>query len=91
MMESKTLVVAVEPGLQARPASEFVQKANNFASEIFLEKGSRRVNAKSIMGLLSLAIASGETITLSGEGADSEVAIETLATYLSNATNVVEH
>ncbi|WP_112181828.1 MULTISPECIES: HPr family phosphocarrier protein [Paraliobacillus] len=90
-MESKTLVVAVEPGLQARPASEFVQKANNFASEIFLEKGSRRVNAKSIMGLLSLAIASGETITLSGEGADSEVAIETLATYLSNATNVVEH
>ncbi len=91
MMESKTLVVVVEPGLQARPASEFVQKANSFASEIFLVKGSRRVNAKSIMGLLSLAIASGEKITLTGEGADSEAAIETLATFLTNETNTIEH
>lgn len=87
-MVSKTLVVAVEPGLQASPAAEFVQKANSFAAEVFLEKGSRRVNAKSIMGLLSLAIASGETITLTGEGGDAQPAIDTLATFLSGSTTV---
>lgn len=82
-MVEKTVVVAVEPGLQAGPASVFVQKANSFSSEIFLEKQGRRVNAKSIMGLLSLAIGSGETITLIGDGGDDEEAIKTLANYLS--------
>ncbi|MCZ0703321.1 catabolite repression HPr-like protein [Natronobacillus azotifigens] len=82
-MVEKTLVVAVEPGLQAGPASEFVQKANSFSSEIFLEKGNRRVNAKSIMGLLSLAVTSGQTITLIGDGDDDQEAIDTLANFLS--------
>ncbi|WP_110251306.1 HPr family phosphocarrier protein [Streptohalobacillus salinus] len=81
-MIEKRVVVKVEPGLQARSASEFVQTTNSFASEIFLEKRERRVNAKSIMGLLSLAITSGETITLTAEGADEEEAIERLVDFL---------
>ncbi|WP_067840227.1 HPr family phosphocarrier protein [Amphibacillus sediminis] len=83
-MVEKTLVVAVEPGLQATVVSEFVQKANHFSAEIFLEKGERRVNAKSIMGLLSLAVATGDTITLLSDGDDDQAAIDTLANFLSN-------
>lgn len=84
LMVEKTVVVLVDPGLQARPASEFVQKSNSFASEIFLQKGERRVNAKSIMGLLSLAIASGETVSLSSEGPDESEAVESLIAFLKN-------
>lgn len=83
-MVEKTLVVAVNPGLQAGIASEFVQKANSYVSEIFLEKANRRVNAKSIMGLLSLAITNGDSITLLSDGDDDQEAIEVLANFLSN-------
>lgn len=81
MIERK-LTVTVEPGLQAGPASECVQKANRFSSEIFLKKGSRQVNVKSIMGLLSLAVKSGDEITLVADGSDDEEAIEALSKFL---------
>ncbi|SEO69426.1 catabolite repression HPr-like protein [Amphibacillus marinus] len=83
-MVEKTVKVVVEPGLQAGPASEFVQKSNSYMAEIFLEKGNRRVNAKSIMGLLSLAIATGDSVTLLADGPDDQEAITSLANFLTH-------
>ena len=77
MREIET-TVQMKTGVQARQAALFVQVANRFASDIFLEKDGRRVNAKSIMGVMSLAIARGTTIKLLAEGADEEKALEEL-------------
>ncbi|MBF4501231.1 HPr family phosphocarrier protein [Savagea sp. SN6] len=77
MREIET-TVQMKTGLQARQAALFVQVANRFAADIFLEKDGRRVNAKSIMGVMSLAIARGTTIKLLAEGADDEKALEEL-------------
>lgn len=77
MREVET-TVQMKTGLQARQAALFVQVANRFASDIFLEKDGRRVNAKSIMGVMSLAIARGTAIKLLAEGADEEKALEEL-------------
>lgn len=81
-MAEKTVIVNIKPGLQARQAALFVQEANRFTSDIFLRKEERRVNAKSIMGVMSLAIAQGTTITLISNGNDEEQAISSLATFV---------
>lgn len=78
-MAEKTVEVKMKTGLQARQAALFVQEANKFMSDVFLKKDERQVNAKSIMGVMSLAIARGATVTLIAEGNDEEQAIETLA------------
>jgi catabolite repression HPr-like protein len=78
----KQLEVKLKSGLQARPAAQFVQEATRFSSEIFLEKEGRKVNAKSIMGLMTLAAGHGETVTLSVDGSDEEEAFEHLANYI---------
>ncbi len=75
-------IVNVDPGLQAGTASSFVQTANRFSAEIHLTKGESRVNAKSIMGLLNLAIAKGDAIDLTATGSDSDEAIQTLSNFL---------
>jgi catabolite repression HPr-like protein len=81
MME-KNVEVNLKSGLQARPAAMFVQEANRFSSDIFLEKDGKKVNAKSIMGLMSLAISSGSTVTLSAEGNDEVDALEALEKFI---------
>lgn len=81
-MVEKQVEVLLKTGLQARPAALFVQEANRFTSEVFLEKNGKKVNAKSIMGLMSLAINSGAMITLFAEGSDEQEAIEALAKYV---------
>ncbi|QFT90578.1 HPr-like protein Crh [Bacillus sp. THAF10] len=81
-MVQKQVDVRLKTGLQARPAALFVQEANRFSSEVFLEKDGKKVNAKSIMGLMSLAIGSGSTITLIAEGKDEEEAITALTEYV---------
>lgn len=81
-MAEKTVIVNIKPGLQARQAALFVQEANRFTSDIFLRKEERRVNAKSIMGVMSLAIAQGTTITLISNGNDEEQAISSLVTFV---------
>ncbi|KAA0548734.1 HPr family phosphocarrier protein [Bacillus sp. BGMRC 2118] len=81
-MVEKKIVVQLKSGLQARPAAMFVQEANRFSSEIFLEKDEKKVNAKSIMGLMSLAVSSGTEVTLSAEGSDETEAIEALAKFV---------
>ncbi len=79
----KQIKVEIESGLQARPAAQFVQEANRYAAHLFLEKDSKKVNAKSIMGLMSLAIACGEEIKLIADGPDEENAIDHLCEFVS--------
>lgn len=83
-MVEKTVEVKLNSGLQARPAAKFVQEANRFHSEIFLEKDGKKVNAKSIMGLMSLAVNTGSEIKLYAEGNDEEAAIEALVKFVQN-------
>ncbi|HJF32391.1 MAG TPA: HPr family phosphocarrier protein [Sporosarcina psychrophila] len=83
-MAERTVEVKLKSGLQARQAALFVQEANRFMSDLFLKKEERQVNAKSIMGIMSLAIARGTTITLIAEGNDEEQALESLATLVGN-------
>lgn len=79
MMVKYPVIVKLKTGLHARPAALFVQEANKFVSEIFVEKDEKKVNAKSIMGIMSLAISTGTEITLSAEGSDAQGAVEALA------------
>ncbi|MED4651502.1 MULTISPECIES: HPr family phosphocarrier protein [Bacillus] len=83
-MVQKQVEVALKNGLQARPAALFVQEANRFHADIFIEKDGKTVNAKSIMGIMSLAIGSGSNVTIITEGADAEAALEALAAYVQN-------
>lgn len=84
-MIQQQVTVQLDAGLQARQAASFVQEANRFASDIFIEKDTKHINAKSIMGVMSLAISSGEAITLSVDGEDEDEAIEKLAAFLQQA------
>lgn len=77
------MTVKLETGLQARPAAQFVQEANRYTSHLFLEKDGKKVNAKSIMGLMSLAITKGENIKLIADGADEEAAINSLVAFVT--------
>ena len=77
-MVSKEVVISNQVGLHARPATFFIQKANEFKSGIWVEKEDRRVNAKSLLGVLSLGIVKGTTITLIADGADEKEAVEAL-------------
>ncbi|CAI8910400.1 MULTISPECIES: HPr family phosphocarrier protein [Brevibacillus] len=82
-MVQQQVVVQLKTGLQARPAAFFVQEANRFASEVFVEKGTKKVNAKSIMGIMSLAISSGTEITILAEGPDASQAVTSLTNLVS--------
>lgn len=81
-MVEKQVEVNLKTGLQARPAALFVQEANRFASDVFLEKDGKKVNAKSIMGLMSLAISTGAVINLIAEGNDEQEAVEALTKFV---------
>ncbi|MCK1994401.1 HPr family phosphocarrier protein [Peribacillus muralis] len=81
-MVEKQVEVKLKTGLQARPAALFVQEANRFHSDVFLEKEGKKVNAKSIMGLMSLAISSGVSVKLIVEGRDEKEALESLEAFV---------
>ena len=83
-MYAKEITVKNEVGLHARPATYFIQKANEFKSGIWVEKEERRVNAKSLLGILSLGIVKGTVITVIADGADETEAVEALATLIDN-------
>ena len=74
----REVMVQNQVGLHARPATFFIQKANEFKSSIWIEKEERRVNAKSLLGILSLGIVCGTSIKIIADGADEEVAVEAL-------------
>lgn len=81
-MFNKEVVVRCESGLHNRQATYFVQKANEFESTIYLESENRKMNAKSLLGIMSLGIITGSTVTLSAAGPDAEAAVNALDTLL---------
>ena len=81
-MFNKEVVVRCESGLNNRQATYFVQKANEFESSIWLESGSRRMNAKSLLGIMSLGVVTGTTVTLSASGPEAESAVNALDALL---------
>ena len=81
-MFSKDVVVRCESGLQNRQATYFVQKANEFDSSIWLESDNRKMNAKSLLGIMSLGIITGAVVTLSAVGTDAEAAVNALEALL---------
>lgn len=83
-MISRTLTIKNSSGLRARPATFFIQKANTYNCSIWVEKGDCRVNAKSLLGVLSLGIAKDTAITLIADGADEVDAIDGLAELCEN-------
>ena len=80
----KDITVENQVGLHARPATFFIQKANEFKASIWVEKDERRVNAKSLLGVLSLGIVKGTEITLIAEGVDEAAAVETLSNLVES-------
>ena len=81
-MYVKEVAVRCESGLHNRQATYFVQKANEFCSSIWVDSGSRKMNAKSLLGIMSLGIVTGATITLSADGSDEEAAVNALEELL---------
>jgi phosphocarrier protein len=77
-MISRDVVISNTSGLHARPATFFIQKANSYRSSIWIEKDDRKVNAKSLLGVLSLGIAKGMTVTLIADGQDENAALNGL-------------
>ncbi|MBQ7959883.1 MAG: HPr family phosphocarrier protein [Clostridia bacterium] len=80
----KEIVVQNQVGLHARPATFFIQKANEYKSSIWVEKDEKRVNAKSLLGVLSLGVTKGVSITILAEGSDEEQAVNELVSLISS-------
>lgn len=88
-MITKNMTIELKQGLNARPVAVFVQVASQFDSSIFVEYENKKVNAKSIMGMMTLGIAAGENVTVSAEGKDETEAIQSIEEYLSSEKRVV--
>ncbi len=86
-MMKKEMQIQLAGGLEARPVAMLVQVASQYDSTIYIEAEGKRVNAKSIMGMMSLGMDSGETVTVSADGEDEAAAIEGIEKFLSNKDN----
>lgn len=82
-MTEKKIMVKIASGLEARPVALFVQVASQFQSSIYVAMQNKKVNAKSIMGMMSLGVLEGENISITAEGPDEAEAIDKLESYLS--------
>ena len=87
-MIRKPITIGISNGLEARPIAMLVQVASQYASSIYLESEARKVNAKSIMGMMSLGLDAGESVTVSVDGADEEEAMKSIEEYLSKKEEV---
>ena len=83
-MIRKPITIGILNGLEARPIAMLVQVASQYSSNIYLESEAKKVNAKSIMGMMTLGLDAGEEITLSANGDDEEAAMTSIEKYLSN-------
>ncbi|GED57888.1 HPr family phosphocarrier protein [Brevibacillus formosus] len=83
-MRERQVIVQLAQGLHARPASLFVKVAASFSSEIELNKDEKKVNAKSIIGVMSLAVSKGQSVVLTADGADAEQALDALERVLAS-------
>lgn len=84
-MQAKELTITNADGLRASKAAMFVQVAGGFASQVFVEKGNKKINAKSIMGVLSLGVKQGEKIYVFANGKDEKEAIEAMESLVTTA------
>ncbi len=88
-MISRDVVITNTSGLHARPATFFIHKALSYKSSVWVEKGDRKVNAKSLLGVLSLGIAQGMTVTLIADGEDESSAIDGLIELINSGFSEV--
>lgn len=87
-MIKKSITIGILNGFEARPIAMLVQVASQYTSNIYLESGAKKVNAKSIMGMMSLGLDVGENVTVSVDGSDEEEAIKSIEEYLSKKEEV---
>lgn len=82
-MRKKNIQVKLENGLEARPVALLVQEASKYESTIYIESGQKKVNAKSIMGMMSLGLDAGDELMVTADGADEETAVDNIEKFLS--------
>lgn len=82
-MTKKEITIRLSSGLEARPVAMLVQVASQFESEIHVISGERNVNAKSIMGMMTLGLDNGERVTITADGSDEEKALQSMKEYLT--------
>lgn len=83
-MISKSITIKIPTGLEARPVALLVQVASQYDSKIYVKADDRKVNAKSIMGMMSLGLIEGESVTIFAEGEDEKAAVENIEKYLTS-------
>lgn len=83
-MTKRTITIELASGLEARPIAMLVQLASSYESRIYVESDNKKINAKSIMGMMTLDLPLGEQVTVTADGADEEKAIDEIEKYLSN-------
>ena len=88
-MIQKSLKISCPNGLEPRPIAELVQVASKYESKIYLETDTKRVNAKSIMGMMSLNLANGDLLTVSADGNDEEDAMNEIVSFLKDKLNLL--
>lgn len=84
-MKKKEVEIKLQNGLEARPVAMLVQVASKYESKIYLESSGKKVNAKSIMGMMSLGLDNGDQVTVTAEGTDEEAAADAIGNYLIGA------
>ncbi len=82
-MKKQDVEIKLKNGLEARPIALLVQVATQFESKVYLQSGEKRVNAKSIMGMMTLVLAAGDEVTVLADGEDEEKAVNAIVKYLS--------
>lgn len=82
-MISKEATICLENGLEARPVALLVQVASRFESDIYLEHGDKKVNAKSIMGMMTMVLTAGDSVNVTANGNDENDAVDAIVSYLS--------
>ena len=82
-MIKKPVTIKLRDGLDARPIALLVQEASQYASKIYIQIGEKNINAKSIMGMMTLALSSGDNVTVEAEGSDEEQAAKAIVDYLN--------
>lgn len=82
-MTKKNILIKLENGLEARPVALLVQEASKYESTIYIQTGEKKVNAKSIMGMMSLGLDSGDELMVAADGADEQTAVDNIERFLS--------
>ncbi len=83
-MTNRTVQIKLENGLEARPVALLVQEASKYDSTVYIQSGDKKVNAKSIMGMMSLSLNNGDMLEVIAEGSDEQTAVDNIEKFLSN-------